>query len=379
MKNIHITITEFRNESRVLKEISSLEAAGIFSRFCVIALGAVDLKSEEKISQNVQVYRIRLRTRGLPKSAPFQFFKFIEFMIAAFLLARRTKADVVNLHTLALLPLGWLLKKLLSVRLVYDAHELETEKNGLQGIRKKISKLIERRFIKTCDLVVVVGENIADWYANTYKIERPLVVKNAPFYVGRKKNDLFREALGIQPQQKILLYQGGLVRGRGIHLVLEAFKVRLNDGVVAIFMGYGDLVQEIQEAAQANKNIYYYPAVAPSIVLNYTSSADIGISLIENTCLSYYYCMPNKLFEYAMAGLPVIVTNMKEMAGTVIGAEFGVVLQDLSVDSINRAIDSLISQDLSAMSENAYAFASTHSWEQQEAIMLQGYRRLLNV
>lgn len=379
MKNIHITLTEFRNESRVLKEIASLEKAELFSGFCVIALGADDIKDKEVISRSAYVHRIRLRTRGLPKSAPFQLLKFIEFMLRSFLIVRREEAHVVNIHTLALLPLGWFLKKIFHVRLVYDAHELETEKNGLRGVRKKISKLIENRFIRACDLILVVGENIADWYAVTYKIEHPLVVKNAPFLKERNNNDLFREALGILPQQKILLYQGGLMRGRGVHLVLEAFKDRLKDDAVVVFMGYGDLVQEVQEVAQSNKNIYYHPAVAPSILLNYTSSADIGISLIENTCMSYYYCMPNKLFEYAMAGLPVIVSNMKEMAGSVIEAGFGAVLQEFSAESMNRVIDSLIAQDLRAMSENAYDFASTHSWERQETIMLQGYRRLLNV
>lgn len=378
MKNIHITLTEFRNESRVLKEIGSLESAGIFDAFSVIALGADDLSSDDSITSITKLRRINLMTRKLPKSSPFQLLKFVEFMFKCFLHVRQEKADVINIHALALLPLGWLLKKVLKVKLVYDAHELETEKNGLHGLRQRISKWIEKLFIGSCDLVIVVGDHIADWYANAYDIERPSVVKNAPKRRDQAKKNLFRESLGILPEQKILLYQGGVVKGRGVKLVLDAFKARSLNDVVVVFMGYGDLVSEVEQASKAYGNIFYFPAVPPNVVLDYTASADIGISLIENTCLSYYFCMPNKLFEYAMAGLPVVVSDMKEMAGVVQEYEVGAVLNDYSVESINASVDDLINRDLSRLSENAYIFAQANAWEEQEKVMLDGYHRMLS-
>lgn len=377
MKNIHITLTEFRNESRVLKEISSLEASETFDSFTVIALGADDLPNDEAITSKAKVRRIRLLTRKLPKSAAFQLLKFIEFIFKCLLMVRKEKAQVVNVHTLALLPLGWLLKKLFKLKLVYDAHELETEKNGLHGFRQRISKHIESVFIHTCDLIIVVGDNIANWYANTYKIERPLVVKNAPRFRMQSKKDLFRQHLSILPEQKILLYQGGLMKGRGVQLILDAFKRRVDSNVVAVFMGYGDLTAEVEQAAKNYQNIFYFPAVSPNVVLDYTASADIGISVIENTCLSYYFCMPNKLFEYAMAGLPVIVSDMKEMAEAVQAADFGVVLTEYSVEAINEAVDHLAERDLTELSNNANQFAHAHAWEQQEKVMLEGYQRML--
>ncbi|EGR0364498.1 glycosyltransferase [Vibrio cholerae] len=377
MKNIHITLTEFRNESRVLKEISSLEASETFDSFTVIALGADDLPIDDSITSKAKVRRIRLLTRKLPKSALFQLIKFIEFMFKCLLMAKKEQAQVVNIHTLALLPLGWLLKKLLKVKLVYDAHELETEKNGLHGFRQLISKYIESIFIRSCDLVIVVGENIADWYANAYKIERPLVVKNSPRFRLQAKKNLFRERLGILPNQKILLYQGGLVQGRGVQLILDAFKERKDSHVVAVFMGYGDLTMEVEQAAKSHKNIFYFPAVSPNVVLDYTASADIGIHLIQNTCLNHYFCMPNKFFEYAMAGLPVVVSYMKEMAEAVQAADFGVVLSEYSVEAINEAVDRLSERDLTELSNNAYLFAQAQAWEQQERVMLEGYQRML--
>ena len=376
MKNIHITLTEFRHESRVLKEIASLESSGVFESFTIIALGADDLPVNDSVTSKVGVRRVNLNTRKLPKSSPFQLVKFIEFMYKCFMLVKREEAQVVNVHTLALLPLGWLLKTTLKLKLVYDAHELETERHGLLGVRKKISKCVERIFIYACDLVIVVGDNIADWYASAYSIDRPLVVKNVPKLRPRIKKDLLRNCLGIQPEQKILLYQGGLANVRGIQLMLDAFKARKANDIVVVFMGYGDLATEVEYASKTHANIFYLPAVPPSHVLDYTASADIGISAIENSCLSYYYCMPNKLYEYAMAGLPVIVSNMKEMANAVKEADFGIVFFEYSVLALNAAVDRLASRDLSQLSENAYQFARLNAWEVQEKIMLAGYQRM---
>lgn len=377
MKNIHITLTDFRNESRLLKEITSLDNEHIFDEFLVVALGAVDLEEIEQKASNFKVERLNLWSRGLPKSAPFQIIKFLEFMLRSFTALYIEKPTVINIHTLALLPLGVFSKWFLKSKLVYDAHELETEKNGLSGIRQKLSKLIERFFIRKCDLVIVVGDNIADWYAQEYKIERPLVVKNAPFRKPQKKNNLFREELGIRDEQKILLYQGGLMRGRGVHLVLDAFKKRRDDGIVAVFMGYGELEELVKSAQQQGNNIYFFPAVSPSVVLDYTASADVGISYIENTCLSYFYCMPNKLFEYAMAGLPILVSNMKDMADAAKESGFGAVINEPTSDAINKAIDELLMKDLDEMSCAAYQFASDNAWEVQQVVMLKGYRRML--
>ena len=119
------------------------------------------------------------------------------------------------------------------------------------------------------------------------------------------------------------------------------------------------------------------PAVSPEVLLDYTASADIGISIIENTCLSYFFCMPNKLFEYTMAGLPVIVSNMKEMAEEVQNADFGIVLTDYSIEAINYAIDRLLSQDLARFSKNAYQFAVTSSWEHQELKLIEAYEMII--
>jgi glycosyltransferase involved in cell wall biosynthesis len=227
--------------------------------------------------------------------------------------------------------------------------------------------------------MIVVSEGIADWYVKEYDLERPIVVLNVPKKRELRQNNHFHKQFGIREDQVILLYQGGLENGRGVHLILDAFEARQDDKVVLVFMGYGSLQKNIETAAAEKKNIFFHPAVAPQVVLEYTASADLGIHLIQNNCLNHDYCMPNKLFEYAMAGLPVLVSNMKDMSALVTKHQMGAVISDFSAQGINRAIDDFLTQDLASMKANAYSVACVHAWEVQEQKMLGAYQAMLTL
>ncbi|CAM3876880.1 Glycosyl transferase group 1 protein [Castellaniella denitrificans] len=374
MNSVHITLTEFRNESRVIKETSSLVSLGLFERVRVVALGADDLPERGMVAEGVDVVRICLKTRNLPKNIIFQTIKFAEFLIRVMFEVHRFRPAVVNVHTLALLPVGWLVKKIFRSELVYDAHELETEVVGLRGVRKRLAKWVERCFIESCSLVIVVSESIADWYQKEYPIRRPFVVMNAPRRTLPGNSDWFRKELGIPAHKLIFLYQGGLTRGRGVEALLEAFKVRTDDDAVLVLMGYGELLADVIEASQRCERIFFCQAVSPDVLLDWTSSADIGISLIEPSCLSYLYCMPNKLFEYAMAGLPVMVSQTKDMAEFVERWDIGVVLPDVTPSGINRSVSQMMSDaGFDKYGERACRAAFLHSWEVQELRLLEGY------
>jgi len=376
MINVHINMNDFTHASRVLKQVHSLIKYSVFDEIIIIALGFKNLPEFEQLSEKISLYRINLLTRGLPKNLLFQTIKYLEFFFKSFLLIAKAKPDVVNAHSLPVFPIALISKVLFKSRFVYDTHELETERNGLHGIRKKICKILEKKFIRFVDMTIVVSESIADWYADEYGIQRPLVVLNVPNQLELNPRNHFREKLGIREDQVILLYQGGLVIGRGLPFILEAFKSRDDDKIVVVFMGYGPLEIDVKSSAKMLDNIYFYPAVPPQELLEYTSSADVGISLIENTCLSYYFCMPNKLFEYGMAGLPVLVSDMKDMGGIVRQNKMGAVINNFSPDSINQALNEFLQEDLTQMKRNAYRVAIENCWEVQEEKMMDAYKTM---
>ncbi len=246
----------------------------------------------------------------------------------------------------------------------------------MQGFRKKISKILERFLIKHVDATIVVSQSISEWYASEYNIKNPVILFNSPNKFDLKNNNFFREKLSIREDQIILIYQGGLSIARGVNLILDAFKKRNDDRVVILFMGYGELLEDINQAASRYSNIFFYPAVDPRVVIEYTSSADFGIHLIQNTCLNHKYCMPNKLFEYSMSGLPVLVSDMKDMAEFVVNNKIGAVISNFSATGINNAIDDLLIRDLEEMKINSYEVACKNSWEVQEKKMLEAYKSI---
>lgn len=377
MKNIHIIMNDLTGANRILKQIRSLADAQVFTKYYIIALSNKSSLVKEDIDSNITVIRIELKTKKLPKSLIFQIIKYVELSLKAIFILYKIKPNVVNAHSISVLPIASLAKAIINCKLIYDPHELETERNGLNGFKKQVSKIIEKYLIKYVDLTFVVSESISDWYSQEYKIIKPLVIMNSPKYRECKKENLFRQQLNISEDQKILLYQGALSKGRGIEQLIAAFSKRINQQLVIIFMGYGELEELIINAANSHNNIFFYPAVSTDIVLEYTSSADIGINLGQNVCLSYDYSMPNKLFEYAMSGLPIVVSNLKEMSECIINNNMGTVIYYNSPENINKSLDDFLMLDHSLFKTNAHKFANKNSWEIQETKMIKAYNSLL--
>lgn len=371
MINIHIYPSNFRNESRIEKQAQSL-SKDIFEHIYLIGMGP---DRSEVLSNNVSLKLFGFSNRPGIK-AKLILFSFFYFKVLVF--ALKQKEIVVNAHSLSVLPLAYIIKTIKKSKLIYDTHELETETQSSSGLRKKVAKYVERILIKNVDHVFVVSESIADWYSENYNIKRPTVVLNAPKYIKVRKNDLFRKKFKIENDQLIVLYQGILADGRGIDILLEAFKNCLDDRIVVVFMGYGDLAHSIQSDAVTYKNIFFHNAVPPEDVLNYTASADIGVSFIQNTCLSYYYCMPNKLFEYTMAGLPVIVSDMLDMRKFVESHNIGVVVEDNSLESFINSLATILKMDSKILKDNAKEASLKYCWEHQEKKMLTVYKSMLN-
>jgi glycosyltransferase involved in cell wall biosynthesis len=377
MNNLHISLTEFRNESRVMREISSLLSHGLFKNVLILALHSEGLADQEELSINSKLLRIRIKSRRLPALIPFQLLKYIEFSARVIGLALRQNPKVVNVHSLALLPLGLLLKVLFRAKLVYDAHELESEVEGLIGLRQRLARLVELICISAVDLVITVGPMICDWYRKRYQINNVVAVLNCPPFKQVPLRGRLREELGIGQQKTICLYQGALCSGRGIELLLDSFENSEDDSVVLVCMGYGELENAIKRIAARCSRIYYFPAVPPSVVLDYTVDADIGFALIENTCLSYYLCLPNKLFEYAMAGVPVVCSPLPEMASLVLNYKIGALIDHASPAGVMRAVQAVNSLDRDQLKLCFNDFNSLFRWEEQEKIMTNAYQQFI--
>ena len=306
-----------------------------------------------------------------------------------FLLCRNlTEIDLVHCNDLEPLPFCVLLKALSfgRIKIIYDAHELETEKNATTGVRQIISRLLESLLIKRIDSFMTVSPSIAEWYRERFDLKRVEVVLNCPrLWATSKKNTLRRE-LGIGDGVHIVLYQGGFMSGRYLEELLEAFRIDDRADQALVFLGRAadtaqarSIERAIKSAADTLGNVHHLPSVPLELLSDYTSSADIGISLIEDICLSYRYCLPNKFFEFAMAGLPIVVSDLPEMRRMVEEYDCGVVCSSARPASIRGAIDTALYGDMVRLGLNARRMAQDNSWERQEQKLLALYDKILKV
>jgi glycosyltransferase involved in cell wall biosynthesis len=292
-------------------------------------------------------------------------------------------SDILHCNDLNTLPIGVIVKLFFNkkVKIVYDAHEYEINDRPNEGkMSIRLKYLLEKALIRYADRVITVSNAIAKEYVRLYNIPKPAVVLNTPPYREIEKKDLFRGRFGIAGECPIFLYQGGLSKGRGIEILIDAFKALHDEGgdtiPAIVFMGYGPLEEEIEEISKKYKNIYFHPAVSPDVLLEYTGSADFGISLIEDVCLSYRYSLPNKMFEYLMADLPVIVSDLPEMRQVIEENKVGVIARENSPESLKEAIEEVMRLDRDVLQKNIQEVKKIYNWEAQEKVLLGVYEGL---
>ena len=137
-------------------------------------------------------------------------------------------------------------------------------------------------------------------------------------------------------------------------------------------MGYGVLEDMVKEYENNFSNIHFQPAVKPEEGINYTKSADVGIHLLENTCLNHYYSLPNKVFEYIFSGLPLIVTNFPDMGKLIDDYQCG---WKVSVDekSVVDLIEHISKEDIKEKRNNAINCRDNFGWDKEEEKLLKIY------
>jgi Glycosyltransferase len=375
--NVHIYPSPFTNESRILKITSTLARKGLFRSIVMIGKLEPGLQPRETVDDRRVIVRlppIRVDLFGQPCR------RLIALVSWYWRVFRHVKGlgrvASINCHSLPVLPLCVLLKRATGAKLIYDTHELETETIGSRGLRRHISKFVERLLIRYADAVCVVNDSIARWYRDTYRLETVHVVKNVPDVLRAvpPRTGALRTALGIDSRDMVFLYQGLLSVGRGIALLLDAFKDCPADRHL-VCMGYGELSTLIQKFARDYANIHYHPAVPPAEIPRYTADADVGLSIIEDVCLSYRLSLPNKVFEYVSCGVPVAVSDFPEMAAFIDRSGFGWKLSP-DPDSVADFVRTLTPEEASRVKQLIASSEKQFSWQYEEKPLLAMYESL---
>ena len=305
---LHIVRNEVFGDSRVLRSAQAVSDA--FPNFDVKCFG---YSSKDSIYVNNDSYEIILAKVNhwswLPKFIS-RFLKYLGWHLQCVNKFKGQPIAVVHCHELTPLLIALHLKILTGCKIIYDAHELETEcrTNKFDRYMKPVYKLVERLGISYSSKVITVSNSIMAWYKTRNPSADIVVVYNCPDVGTVKKsgNQATRTSGNIK-----YVYCGAMVPGRGIELYLDIFSKRPDDRLY--FLGDGPLIEEVIKFSDKHNNIEYIGKVEPNYVVETLKFADVSLCLIENTTLTSRYCMPNKLFESVAAGLPVIVSDLPDM------------------------------------------------------------------
>jgi len=298
-------------------------------------------------------------------------FFYAEFNIRLFFYLLFDKADIFLSNDTDTLFANYLASVIRRKPLVFDAHEMfpeVPEVTNRKGV-KKVWTMIEDFIFPRLKNTYTVCDSIAAYYNEKYKINMQ-VVRNIP----SKRTTPVR--LSSQPSpidakgKKVILYQGAVNVGRGIEWMIEAMP--LLDNFVFYVIGGGDKLKELQkkvEEMELTDKIFFTGKIPFEKLSEYTSCADIGINLLENLGLNYYYSLPNRIFDYIREGIPVLASDFPEISKIITRYDIGALINNYEPHHLALAIERM------AMKEKNYsAFATANDelcWENEEQVLLK--------
>lgn len=290
---------------------------------------------------------------------------YVELLIRVLAAGLSLRPRLVHCHDTPLLPVAVMLAWLCRSKVVYDAHELESDKNGQTPLVSRVTYLLEKASWGGIDGFVTVSGSILRWYESRFAKRDTALVLNSPVIadsaqVGGLTEHRFHRTFGIPEERLIFVYLGLFVPGRGIEKLLQVFSKQDVQAHI-VFVGRGPLREMIQQRAHDNPRLHVHDAVPHDQVVSLVKSADYGVCLVEKVSLSDYYSLPNKLFEYAFAGVPVLASDFPDMQELVDRFGLGVCTAD-DESSITQTVMRLqvvgrkrVTTDLASLSWGAQA------------------------
>jgi glycosyltransferase involved in cell wall biosynthesis len=281
---------------------------------------------------------------------PFSYLNDCAFSCMGLIL--RLRPEIVHAHDLVTLSGAGLAARSLGCRFIYDAHELERHTNywSLNRWTKYWIARYETGLARQADAVITVSDSIADWLAAEYGIRRPLVVLNAPTGVPPVFSHVegaqcLRGKLGLSDSTPLVAYVGSVTIDRGLSLCVRSLVYLPTAHFAAVGPRYD--VTEAEMIRAANEigvldRVHFVDPVPSNQVMAFMQGADCSVMAIQNVCLSYYFCFPNKLLESVFAGLPVAVANLQELRAFVEKHGVGVVMDETNPQAIADAIRTLL-------------------------------------
>ncbi len=331
------------------------------------------LPESRPVERTYQTHRMKL----LFRKGPLLYF---EYNLRLFFCLLRLKIDVFVANDLDTLPANYLASRIRRKPLVYDSHEYFTELPELVNRPwvKAIWTRIEKMLVPKVDAAYTVCESIAEVYRRKYDVDFR-VVRNLPVLATSSNTDPMTSSHRISSNTpKVILYQGALNLGRGLEETIKA--MQFIEGAEFWLAGDGDLTQKLKELVSAlnlESKVRFLGRLPFQELYEVTRKADLGISLEEDLGLNYRFALPNKLFDYIQAEVPVLVSDLPEMRQVVEAYRVGTYIEAGNRSELVEVIKDALFNDSERQIwlENLPKAAEELIWEKEENVLKSIFQR----
>lgn len=282
------------------------------------------------------------------------------------------KPDLVIAHNHYTCPPAWDLSKRYSAPFLIDSQEymLGVLLDSPQWVREQrpFIKVTQDAYFARADQVFTVSQGIADQITAEQPLKRPAkVMRSTPQHARHP----FRPVSGTRK----LLYHGLIDPARDLDIAVRAAALWTSDTKLTIRgPSEGDTASQLAALAAelgVSHKVTFEPAVPFVEMLARANEADIGYFVYRDGSPQRRFVLPNKFFEYQMAGLALMISDLPEMAALARRYDTGIVVSDLTPEAIARTIDSLTDEQINTYKANALKAAETLCWEQEQAVLLE--------
>lgn len=290
----------------------------------------------------------------------------------------KEKPDVIHANDLQALFPAYAAKRKLGCVLIYDSHEINAENYTTDRINvvSKFMRWLEKTLVKKVDKMVCVSNAAAEYFRDEYKIEKPMVVTNcslkAEQCISQEKNPGFE-----------VLNHGQFYEGRGYDIMAEAIPLLKDYPEIKLAVrGFGKLEDALHKRVEelGGNNFVFYPKVLVQELIPEASKSKVGVAITEAICLNFKLSVSNKLFEYASAGLPVIMSDIPEHRYLNDKYQFGVIIPENTPEAFAQAVIKLYSDKdfYEKCAQNAKKLSDEVNWENEFGKLIEAERDLLS-
>jgi len=360
-----LVMNSFFSDGRVERTASAL-----FKEHDVKVFGLDDeTKEYPNEFHDIPVELIKLKTKKLSKSPFIQIFKYIEYYSKTIRAIKKYNPDLIYCNDIYTIYFGKFFKNR-GVKFIYDSHELWSDSvHHLQKSRKlfKVLDKVEKISIGRADAVISVGLEILEILKKRHNLQKTMLMMNIPERIKKPKRKERSDNVEI-------LYLGAITQGRGLENIIRSTKL-WKDGIHLTIIGDGairdDLITLVADLGLGYK-ISLPGAIPQKEVMHVFSECDAGIAPIENICLSYYYCLPNKFFQITQSQKPILASDFPEMKRIIDEYNLGYTFDSSDYRNIAEAVNRFYDENFEVNDEDYAKYLNNFSWkiEQKKLIDL---------